>query len=280
VAAARGGPGDIWILDIQNARTDRLTSHPADDENPRWSPDGKTIAFDSARDGVSNLYQRAVNAVGEDKLLLKTETAKTLSDWTRDGKYLVYTADNDIWALPVSKDSKSGEPKPIQVTKTPFIEITPRVSPDGRWVAYASNEPGEFRVYVQSFPEPGFKQVVSTTGGIEPRWSRDGKELFYFTGGTYPYTTPAAVVMAVPIQAAGGSLTVGAPVLRAPRGNSGTASYSVAPDGRFVLQTIPLALGRGGVGISLGNRPVGTNREFPVITVILNWAGPPLRGGS
>ena len=278
VAAARGGPGDIWIHDIQNARADRLTSHPADDEHPRWSPDGKTIAFDSARDGLANLYQRAVNAVGDDKLLLKTESAKTLSDWTRDGKYLVYTADNDVWAVPLSSDPKARESKPIQVTKTPFIERTPRVSPDGRWVAYESDEPGEFRVYVQSFPEPGFKQVVSTTGGIEPRWSGDGKELFYYTGGAFPYTNPAAIVMAVPIQAAGGSLTVGAPVQRAPRGNTGTTFYSVAADGRFVIQTIPLALGRG--ALNLGNRPVGTNREYPVMTIILNWAGPALRAGN
>jgi Tol biopolymer transport system component len=267
VAFARGGPADIWVLDIQNARTDRLTSHPADDDNPRWSPDGKTIAFSSARDGSSNLYRRAVNAVGDDELLLKTESAKTLSDWTRDGRYLVYVSDNDIWALPLSKDAKAGELKPIQVTKTPFVEMTPRISPDGRWVAYASNEPGEYRIYVQSFPEPGFKQLVSTAGGVEPRWSRDGKELFYYTGGLYPYNGPGAVVMGVSIAAAGASLNVSAPSVRAPRGIPGQLSYSVAPDGRFLLQTVIGGLGRG-----LGSRPVGTNREFPVITFISNWA--------
>jgi len=277
-AFARGAPADIWILDIANARTDRLTSHAADDSNPRWSPDGKTIAFDSVRDGAANLYARAVNVVGDDTLLLKTETAKTMSDWSSDGKYLVYAADNDIWALPLTRDRKtdaaksgdpkSSEPKPIQVTKTAFIELTPRVSPDGRWVAYASNEPGEYRVYVQSFPEPGFKQLVSTAGGIEPRWSRDGKELFYYTGAQgYPYTGASGTLMAVSVQAAGSSLTVGAPTLRAPRGNSGTTSYSVAADGRFLIQTIVLT---GGAG-TLGTRPVGTNREYPVITVILNW---------
>ncbi len=277
VAFARGSPGDIWVLDIQNARTDRLTSHAADESNPRWSPDGRTIAFDSARDGVSNLYERVVNAVGDDTPLLKTESAKTLSDWSRDGKYLVYTVDNDIWALPLSRDPKAAdrtgnakgvESKPIQVTKTPFVETTPRVSPDGRWIAYASNEPGEFRVYVQSFPEPGVKQLVSTGGAIEPRWSRDGKALFYYTGTAYPYQTASGTVMAVSIQATGSSLTVGAPASRAPRAIPGTTSYSVAADGRFLLQTIV-----GGFGRGLGTRPVGTNREFPVMTVILNWPG-------
>jgi Tol biopolymer transport system component len=270
VAFARGGPADIWVLDIQNARTDRLTSHPADDDNPRWSPDGKSIAFNSARDGTSNLYRRAVNAVGDDELLLKTESAKTMSDWTRDGKYLVYTSDSDVWALPLSKDSKTGGSKPIQVTKTPFIETTPRVSPDGRWVAYASNEPGEYRIYVQSFPEPGFKQLVSTGGGIEPRWSRDGKELFYYTGAAFPYTGPGGTIMAVSIQPSGASLVVGAPSVRAARGLAGQTSYGVAPDGRFLMQTLAIGTGRSS---GLGNRPVGTNREYPVITVILNWAG-------
>jgi Tol biopolymer transport system component len=282
-AFARGSPGDIWVLDIANARTDRLTSHEGEDSNPRWSPDGKTIAFDSVRDGATNLYTRAVNVVGEDKLVLKTETAKTMSDWSRDGKYIVYAADNDIWALPLGSDRKTGgarsgdastsEVKPIQVTRTPFIETTPRVSPDGRWVAYASNEPGEYRVYVQSFPEPGVKQVVSPAGGIEPRWSRDGKELFYFTGAQgYPYTGPSGTLWAASIQASGSSLTVGAPAVRTPRGNTGSTSYGVAADGRFLMQTIVIAAGIG-TGGGLATRPIGTNREVPVITVILNWAG-------
>jgi Tol biopolymer transport system component len=276
VAFGRGAPADIWILDIANARTDRLTSQPAEDLNPRWSPDGKTIMFDSVRDGSTNIYQRAVGVVAEDKLVFKTESAKTLSDWTRDGKYIVYTSDNDIWALPVSRDSKSGDwtadnEKPIQITKTPFIETTPRVSPDGRWIAYASNEPGEYRIYVQSFPNPGIKQLVSTGGGIEPRWSRDSKELFFFTGQGYPYNGPAGVVWAASIQASGSSLTVGAPAQRAPRGINGTTVYSITTDGRFLMQTNG---GRGpGTIAGLGGRPVGTTHEVTVLTVILNWAG-------
>jgi Tol biopolymer transport system component len=275
VAFARGGPGDLWILDIQNARTDRLTSHAAHDANPRWSPDGKTVAFDSSRDGPSNLYQRTVNAVGDDTLLLKTESAKTLSDWSRDGKYLVYTSDNDIWALPVSRDVKAASakadgPKPIQVTKTPFMETTPRISPDGRWVAYTSNEPGEIRVYIQSFPQPDFKQLVSPGGGVEPRWSRDGKELYYYTGGVFPYGGPAATIMAVSVHAAGPSVSISSPTPRVPRGVPGPTIFSTAADGRFLLQTV---VGGFGAGRGFGARPVGTNRELPVMTLILNWPG-------
>jgi eukaryotic-like serine/threonine-protein kinase len=274
VAFTRGAPGDIYVLDIANAREDKITSDAADDSNPRWSPDGARIAFDSVRDGNTNLFERAFRVVGEDKLLLKSDSAKTLGDWTRDGKYLVYTADNDIWALPLSakSDSKGPEVKPIQITKTAFNEITPRVSPDGHWIAYASNEQGEFRVYVQSFPEPGIKQPVSDRGAIEPRWSRDSKELYYYSGTQYPFNGNGGFVAAVSIQAAGNSLVVGAPATRAQRQASGTTFYSVAPDGRFLVQINAFASGRGGTLPGLGGRPVGTNREFPVITVLLNWA--------
>jgi hypothetical protein len=278
VVFGRGAPSDIWVLDIGNARTDRLTSHPADDLNPRWSPDGTRVAFDSVRDGVANLYMRTVGVVAaDDTLVLKTESAKTLSDWTRNDKYLVYTQDNDIWALPLMPavkgsggnggDAKQDAPKPIRVTQTPFIELTPRVSPDGRWVAYASNEPGEYRIYIQSFPEPGIKQPVSTGGGLTPRWSHDGKELFFYTGNQFPYSNPSGAVWAASVDMLGSSLRVGAPAQRAPRGIPGTTSYSVTSDRRFLLQT---ALAGGGRG--LGGRPVGTNREQPVTTYMLNWA--------
>jgi Tol biopolymer transport system component len=280
VAFERGGPSDIYILDIQNARTERLTSHAADDLNPRWSPDGKTIAFDSARDGGGNLYTRAVGVASEDKLLLKTEGAKTMGDWSRDGKYIAYVENNDIWALPVSRDPKTLEwtaGKPVQVTKTEFIEATPRISPDGRWVAYASNEQGEFRVYVQAFPEPGgTKRPVSTAGAIEPRWSWDGKEIFFYTGNIYPYVTGSGAVWVAAFQASGSSISIGAPGPRAPRLAPGSTSYSVAEDGRFLLQTVPGVGGGGGRGMQ--GRPVGSNREIDVITIILNWAG--RQGGS
>jgi hypothetical protein len=195
----------------------------------------------------------------------------------------VYTSDSDIWALtlpepnhgdrksdPKPGEAKSDEAKPIQVTKTPFIEMTPRVSPDGRWVAYASNEQGEYRVYIQSFPEPGIKQPVSAGGGINPRWSRDGKELFYFTGNSYPYTGGGANVWAASIKVSGSSLTVARAEQRVPpRGVGGTTSYSVALDGRFLLQTVPGVSGR---GVGMTGRPVGTTREFAAITLMLNWA--------
>ena len=272
VAFSRGG--DINVLDIANARTARVTSDPGEESNPRWSPNGKIIAFDSVRDGTTNLYQRAFGVVAEDELVLKTDVAKSLGDWSRDGKFLVYTEGNDIWALRLSEKpaSKGTEAKPFQVTKTPFTEITPRISPDGRWVAYASNEQGEYRIYVQSFPEPGIKQPVSTAGGVEPRWRHDSKEIFFYTGTAFPYQGNAGVVWGTPIQVDGSSLIVGAPGQRAPRAVSGTTVFSVAADGRFLMQVNASAIGGNRGQAGLGGRPVGTNRENPVITVMLNWA--------
>src|SRR5262249_3448658 len=155
----------IWVLDIEKSVAAPLTSGAGDDRTPRWSFDGKSIAFQSTRDGATNLYTRAVGVVGEDKPALKDEAVKELSDWSQDGRYLVYTASGDIWALPMAAAVKSGDSKPLQITKTPFVESLPRVSPDGHWIAYVSNEPGEDEVYVQAFPGPGEEHKVSTAGG-------------------------------------------------------------------------------------------------------------------
>lgn len=108
VAFARGAPADIWYLDIEKNLQTKLTTDPADDQNPRWSPDGKTISFESARDGGANIYTRAVGVTAADTLVFKSEGSKalSLSDWSRDGKYLAYVADNDIWALPLAAASR------------------------------------------------------------------------------------------------------------------------------------------------------------------------------
>jgi hypothetical protein len=259
VAFARGTPGNIWILDIARNLVEPLTNDPADDRNPRWSPDGKTIAFQSSREGGDNLYVRAVGVVGEDKPVLKDQTAKVLSDWSPDGKYLAYTADGDVWALPMSAEAKPGEGKSIRVTQTPSIEITPRISPDGRWIAYVSNEPGQNEVYIQAFPAPGgLRQKVSTIGGLQPRWGRDSKELFY-----YQNSSPTGW-MRVSIDPRG-SPTAGAPEQLFIRFNSvATVSYSVGADGRFLMQQSPGTGGRGGPssgGMGFINR----------IVVLLHW---------
>ncbi|MDA2924795.1 protein kinase, partial [Acidobacteria bacterium AH-259-L09] len=246
VAFNRGLPADIWILEIPNGRTSRITFDPERDTNPVWSPDGQTIAFRSFRDGQVNVYQRAVGVVGEAKPLLTSDARKELLDWSPDGRFLAFGSAFDLWALPLFGDSN-----PVRVTATPFNEGNPRISPDGRWIAYESDESGTpgREVYIQSFPEPGPKYRVSTRGGTQPVWSRDGKELFYIGAGS--------TLMSVPIKPSGSSLEVGSPTpLFETRLAPDHRSYDVSADGRFLLNVIAADL-------------------IAPITVILNWKPKP-----
>ena len=184
VAFDRGIPPDIFVLDIVRGLTSRFTANDAADAAPVWSPDSRTISFLSSREPAGNvgpqnvlagnLYGRSFGIVGEDKVLLKSSAGKIPTHWSHDGRYLAYTSGGDVWALPLF-----GDPKPLRVTDTPFAEANGRISPDGRWIAYDSLESGtQSEVYIQSFPQPGRKEQVSTKGGSLPRWSADGKELF------------------------------------------------------------------------------------------------------
>jgi dipeptidyl aminopeptidase/acylaminoacyl peptidase len=255
VAFERGAPSDIWVLDIQRGVTSRLTTHPARNSYPVWSPDGRTIVFASSRDGPLSLYERSFGVVGQDKLLLKNDTQTIPTDWSRDGRYLVFDAVNpgtanlrDLWALPLS-----GDRKPVRLTETPFLKFAPRISPDSHWIAYLSNESGRPELYIQSFPQPGTKLQVSTNGAFMPRWSRDGKELFY--------VAPDTTLMAVAIKPGGPSLEASAPtaLFRAPIAAdtlSVRRDYDVAVDGRFLIN----------VSSPAASSPTSA------ITVILNWA--------
>ncbi len=191
----RSGKGDIWLRDLARGVTSRFTFDASANEfQPIWSPDGGTIVFSSDRGGTFDLYQKAVSGGGEEKLLLQSDEMKFACDWSRDGKYIVYQSRGkktlwDIWILPTF-----GDRKPIPVLQTPFSEFRPTLSPDGRWLAYQSNESGRAEIYVQAFPGPGGKWQVSTAGGVEPSWRRDGKELYY--------GTPDLKLMAVEIRPA------------------------------------------------------------------------------
>jgi len=272
VAFSRGAPRKIWMMDIEKSLASPLTSGPGVDEHPRWSPDGKAIAFSSNRDSVFNLYSRAVGVVAEDKLLLKSESAKTLSDWSADGKHLIYAENDDIWALPLSGDSKPGEAKPIQVTRTPERESLPRISRDGRWIAYISDKSKQSEVYIQSFPDLGFNRQVSTSGGIFARWGRDDRELFCRCADGYSV---------VSFKATGSVLTVGAPVFM--HGTiGGTIIFGIAPNGRFLRQftglnalrgafpgaAAPANPGGSGNFLTLANANAGRTQG---VTIIFNW---------
>ncbi len=172
---------DIWIFDLERGTSSRFTFDPADDLNRTWSPDGKRIAFTSDRKGHRDIYQKSAAGTGQDEPLTEATTGNqaAIQDWSGDGKTILFhtTRHNrggNIWMLPLE-----GKRKPSPVIDTVFETTNARLSPNGRWIAYSSNESGKFEVYIQSFPPSGAKWQVSTNGGDEAQWRQDGKELFY-----------------------------------------------------------------------------------------------------
>ncbi len=172
---------DIWLLDLQRNIPSRFTFHPAVEFSPVWSPDGSRIVFASARDGATNLYQKVASGAGNEEPLLQSPSPKAALDWSRDGRFFLYGNQDpktkyDLWVLPLS-----GDRKPIPFAQTEFDETQGQFSPDGRWIAYGSNESTRQQVYVQPFPASGGKWQISSEGGTMPRWRADGKELFFLS---------------------------------------------------------------------------------------------------
>ena len=177
--AGDAGNVDVWIEDLKSGARTRLTSEPSDEVFPIWAPDGTRVAFSSNRNGVHDLYVKRATGGGSEELLFESRVAGSPTDWSRDGRYLLFTSFDpvsgvDVWALPMD-----GSRKPLAVARSPFNEQSGQFSPDGNWIAYESNESGRGEIYVQSFPSADRKMPVSTGGGSQPRWSRDGKELFF-----------------------------------------------------------------------------------------------------
>jgi Tol biopolymer transport system component len=235
------GNADIWLLDA--TRSTRFTFDPSLDRFPTWSPDGSRIVFDSTRKGHRDLYLKPSNGAGSEELLVESAQDKGAADWSRDGRFLLYHSIDpqtgyDIWVLPME-----GDRKPFVFLKTNFDEKRGKFSPDGRWVAYMSNESGRYEIYVRPFSgnapgaATGGQWQVSTSGGISPRWRADGKELYYIA--------PDGKLMATPITASGATIAPGTPVAlfqtRVYGGgtdqNVGT-SYDVSGDGRFLIDTV------------------------------------------
>lgn len=175
------GTFDLWIIELARRITTRFTFDPSIDWHPVWSPDGARIVFTSDRDGVFELYEKSSSGAGKEELLLKSGLPKQPTDWSLDGRFLLYhqldpKTNFDLWVLPLT-----GEKKPIPFLRTEFVERDASFSPDGRWIAYTSDESGKEEIYVQAFPASGSKRQISKGGGTRARWRQDGKELFYIS---------------------------------------------------------------------------------------------------
>ena len=172
----RTGAEDIWWFDLLRGISERLTTERVAARYPAWFPDGNGVVF-LARRGTNrwSLIAKSIPASANERLLLTgAEVLVRVRDITRDGRYLLFEKSLDIWALPLD-----GERDAYPLIATTSAENHGRVSPNGRWLAFTSNVTGESQVYVTSFPVPGEYLRISRTGGSDPQWREDGRELYY-----------------------------------------------------------------------------------------------------
>ena len=245
-----GGASDshIWLQDLERDVLSRFTFQPGLHTIGAWSPDGNRLAYGVRPAGVTNtdIYQKSRGGNGEEELLVRAGVNGFVQDWSTDGDWILYQQNgpsNDLWLLPLA-----GDRKPVPYLQTPFNESGGRFWPAGNnasgWIAYVSNESGQPQVYVQTVPASGAKYQISTTGGGQPMWRRDGRELFYVSADRK--------LMAVPM-AVGAGVTPGTPQALFDAEFSG---YEPSADGqRFLV-----------------NVPAGGQAVAAPITVVLNWA--------
>ena len=222
---------DVWVYDLERGTSVRLTPEGSDEFEPVWTPDGKYVTFSSTASGTPNLFWALADGSGRMEQLAKSPLAQFANAWTADGKALIFTTsgpsgDSDTSTLRVNGRERKVEP----FLDGPSNDWTAKFSPDGRWVAYVSDESGRPEIYVRPYPSKEPKTAISTEGGTEPVWARNGRELFYRNGDR---------MMAVSI-ATEPSLTPSKPItlfeapyeLTAP----GYPNYDVSPDSQtFVM---------------------------------------------
>jgi serine/threonine-protein kinase len=269
-------PAEIWVYEIARGTLSRLTFEGG--QRPLWSPDGKRIAFRSARAGKPpNLFWKPADGSGAEERLTTSDHLQTALSWSPDGQVLAFldiapTTGNDIWVLPLEGDPSaalrtgpsagssrlsSGQAgqglKPRPFLQTTFLEDGAQFSPDGRWLAYVSDESGRSEIYVQPFPGPGGKWQISTEGGIEPMWARNG-EIFYRHGNQWMVVETRTQPGSQPIFSAGTPRLL----FEGPYVASGfaAANYDVTGDGQRLLMVKPVA-----------QQGTAANQ----INVVLNW---------
>jgi Tol biopolymer transport system component len=244
---------NLWLYDFtRGGASTRFTFDNSSDAYPVFSPDGSRIVFTSNRDGPRNLYQKPTSSAKNEEPLLKSEDMKYPFGWSPDGRFLLYVVPpgktKGVWILPMEGSQK----QPMLFQRTEFIEAGAQFSPDGRWIAYYSNESGSYEVYVREFslasdgkPEPTAKHQISTGGGVYPHWRDDGKELIYVSLDRR--TVMSAEVVTNPVFQVSASKAL----FQLP---AGAGTPAVTGDGKRLLVAVPV----------LQSGP----QQF---TVVLNW---------
>jgi serine/threonine protein kinase/dipeptidyl aminopeptidase/acylaminoacyl peptidase len=241
---------DIWMFDLERGTETRLTSDPASDRAPLWSADGKHVLFGSDRSGTWDLYVKSIGSEQPETLVASPPDGAFPSDLTADGRFVIYhnPSAHRGWDLSLLPMRERAQPSPL--VQTQFNEIYGTVSPDGRWLAYTSDETGSMQVYVQSFPAAGNKSQVSVRGGYEPKWGAKGDELYFIS--------PSRKLMSAKLHA-GASFRAAVPeeLFELPLPEPVAAfpnSYNVTADGRrFLVNTL-----------------IRNSTSSP-ISVVLNW---------
>ena len=234
VSSNNNGNPDVWVSEVERPLKRRVTFDDVGAGHPQWSPSGGEITFSSERGGTRDIFRRATDGTGEAELLVEAKADLHPWGWSRDGNYLVYTAEaegnGDLWYLDREDDGAGFES--LEFLATPFNEMGPSLSPGGDLLAYCSNQSGEQQVYVRLFPSGDGQWLVSTNGGCQPRWSHDGKELFYVEDDTLM----AVEVTTTPVFSPGVTTSLFSdPYLLAGGQGRSQVMYDVSADGRFVM---------------------------------------------
>jgi Tol biopolymer transport system component len=237
VAQSRDDGTHVWLLDGASDTSSRFTSGAAPHNSPVGSSDGRRLAFRSQANGMTTVSLKNADGTGSEVELYRGTGVTTLDDWSPDGRFIVFTRPgqslSDLWLLPVEGNRP---PMPFLVSR--FNKTQAQVSPDGRWIAYTSYESGRDEVYVDRFPVAGDRRQVSSAGGVQPRWRRDGHELFY--------VAPDRRLTAVAVDTTGSlQIRSAAPLFKVPSLPQGSQAiglatlYAVSPDGQRFLCVLP-----------------------------------------
>ncbi len=242
---AQGEHWDLWDADLESGIFSRLTTHPADDSDPSWSPDERQLAFTTRREGRPKVFVKDL-ATGTETLLFSFAERVVVDQWTPDGQFVIFRT----MARRFMRCQSATIIRPRLLADTPFIEDEVHVSPNGRWVAFNADESGRWEVYLAEFPAFTSKRQISRDGGVQPQWRADGQELFFLG--------PDGSMMSVRVDTRAG-LSVSAPSLLFTTtipADPFTPQYGVTADGQRFL----------------GLERAAPSRSF---TVLVNWLNRP-----